>query len=158
MTRRPKDPPLTASEERILRSTIDDPQIFEVPVRTVKKLLARLDVLRPGGPPEKDGPTGIDAATERIREDATDFRVTPVPEIAFVCSRVDRPFYMRLGTEPDPIAHGIFTRAEAAALMRSDFIDTIFNVTRILPESGATAQTTRPGSEIADLLERGALP
>jgi hypothetical protein len=37
---------MTASEERILRSTIDDTQIFEVPVRTVKKLLALIDTLR----------------------------------------------------------------------------------------------------------------
>ena len=66
MTRPPKYPPLTSSEERILRSTIDDTQIFEVPVRTVKKLLALLDLERAGRPqPTGDEPPQLKSARER---------------------------------------------------------------------------------------------
>jgi hypothetical protein len=39
-------PPLTPAEERVLRSTIDDRMIFDVPKKTVKRLLALIDQLR----------------------------------------------------------------------------------------------------------------
>lgn len=41
-----QEPALTQYEERILRMTIDDTQVFEIPVRTVKRMLALIDVLR----------------------------------------------------------------------------------------------------------------
>lgn len=39
-------PALTLAEERILRDTIDDPMVFDVPKRTVKRLLVLVDQLR----------------------------------------------------------------------------------------------------------------
>ena len=130
--RYPNEPALTASEERILRSTINDPQIFEVPVRTVKKLLALLDVER--------GQVKLPVAT-------------PVPELEFITHSAHETFFMRTTRNAETV-EGIFTRAEAAALFRNDLIDRIYNV-----PSGTTAGVvTRPGSEIADMLERGDLP
>jgi hypothetical protein len=137
MTRRPKESALTASEERILRSTIDDTQIFEVPVRTVKKLLALLDVERGQVKPPV---------------------ATPVPTLAFVTNPAHHEiFYMRT-TAGDVAIDDLFTRAEAAAFLRARFEGRQFNVPAVSATSGAEGVVTREVGEIADMLERGDLP
>lgn len=167
-----RSPALTPAEERILRSTIDNALVTEVPTRTVKRLLVLIDELR-GTPryegaaaimldpetgrmpfvtdhpqrrrsdvPHETGP--IASATERMRDHA-------IRTVRFITTPASADTFVLLVAENTPDHHeGAVDREQAV-----DYFRRVPNVTRVYTLANGTH---RAGAEIALLIERNLLP
>lgn len=146
--RNPDAPPLTASEERILRSTIDDTQIFDVPVRTVKKLLALIDMLR-RGMPIAPSMKAIDAVAELrgIAETAAhDPAIIAAARMAFDDAIKQEPILAleKFPTElPDIPAH-----------VRSVIEEAVWSIKRVHPDVDAWLTELQQTASSVDFVER----
>lgn len=175
MTRRRDTPPaLTPAEERILRLTIDDPrnQIFDVPAKTVRRLLVLIDELRKV--------LTIHAAADRIAGGSTAERIgAGMIDEAQGIEADDDPFDLMLRDEAaadgDPIRTiGFVTNPSTTVRLAAridhgngTYLQLLGDRTAIidhLREHFASACFQMPtgvfraGAEIADLLERDHLP